>query len=212
MLEKIKAILVRKGIFEPDKDREATFEDMKQDDSSNLPNDVKSEESKAQDIPLDGKKGFLVKLLLKFIYSLDVKICKGTMRFLLLKGENLNISSANINDLFSDKIDNAEFLQNYEWFSVNSEEVWIDISPSTNNEIIVNLTSNQITHINSIFEDVTLIIRIPLDPKLTKNLWNWCIGIEWRRGLVNMSIEQLLKAIRFFMILDTMLNVINRTK
>ena len=110
-------------------------------------------------------------------------------------------------------------MEDFEWFSINANDVGIDVSPSTNNEMILNLNSEQVTLTNasfpnwlSIFEDVTLVLSIPLDSKLTKNLWNWCISIEWRRGLVNMSIEYLLKAIRFFMILDTMLNVINRTK
>ena len=217
MLEEIKAILVRKGIFEPDKDREPGFGDLKEDTSSTTSKE-KTEDARVQDSG-ESKKGIIVKFFLKFVYSLDLKIKGGVMRFLLLKGENLNVSTTNIKDLFYGKIDNIEFLQEYEWFSVNWEDVNVDVSPSTNNEMIINLNSDQVTVSNtsfpnwlSIFEEVSLNFRIPLDKNLMKNLWNWCIGIECKRGLANMSMEYLLKAIRFFMILDTMLNVIKRTK
>ena len=217
MLEEIKAILVRKGIFEPDKDREPGFGDLKEDTSSTTSKE-KTEDARVQDSG-ESKKGIIVKFFLKFVYSLDLKIKGGVMRFLLLKGENLNVSTTNIKDLFYGKIDNIEFLQEYEWFSVNWEDVNVDVSPSTNNEMIINLNSDQVTVSNtsfpnwlSIFEEVSLSFRIPLDKNLMKNLWNWCIGIECKRGLANMSMEYLLKAIRFFMILDTMLNVIKRTK
>ena len=219
MLEEIKATLVRKGIFEPDKDREMGFEYFKEEATSTFSKEKSEESSKAPDPIVENKRSVIVKLFLKFVYSLDLKIKNGVMRFLLLKGENLNVSTTNIKDFFYGKIDNPEFLQENECFSVNSEGVNVDVSPSTNNEMIINLNSDQVTVTNicypnwlSIFEEVTLVFRIPLDKNLMKNLWNWWISIECKRGLANMSMDYLLKSIRFFMILDTMLNVIKRTK
>lgn len=64
----------------------------------------------------------------------------------------------------------------------------------------------------SIFEQVSLVLRIPLEKSLMKHLCNWTISIDCQRALVNMSMDYLLRALRFFMYLDTLLNVIRRTK
>lgn len=190
MLEEIKAVLVRKGIFEPDKDRDTTFDDQRETDTVNTGSSTPRERAEENTFVPDeneeeGKKGFIIKLVLKFVYSLDLKIFKGKMRFLLLKDEKFNVSAANIKDYFYDRIDNTEFLENYECFTVSVEDLAVDVSPSTNNEMIVNIHSDHVMLSNtsfpnclSIFEEVCFNLRIPLEKSLTKYLCNWCIGLE----------------------------------
>lgn len=69
----------------------------------------------------DNKKNIIMRFLLKFIYSLDLKIAHGLLKFMVLKDENFNISATNIRNFFNEKLDNQEFCKKYECFSVNVE-------------------------------------------------------------------------------------------
>ena len=206
MLEEIKAMLVRKGIFEPDKDRENSFEradenqfnvqeEMKENTNENLRNrqnligietrhsstrSYENEPAKPQEQPEIENKSFFTRLVFKIIYRLDLKITSGKAKFLLLKDESVNISSANIHEFFTQKIDNIRFCKENECFSINVEDLKIDISPSTTNELIVCASADSVTMTNisfqnnlSIIETVKLTIKIPLEKSLMKYLCNW---------------------------------------
>jgi hypothetical protein len=214
MLEEIKATLVRKKVFEADEDREHTFEETKDllgrlhrpdsgdhgprfngllgpysghDDSASGPSRHGEEPAKAPEDshPADTEKSLALRVILKLVYALDLKILHGAVRFMLLKDENVNISATNIRDFFKDKIENLDFCKKHECFSINIEDLGINISPSTNNEMIVKVNSDNVMISNSsfpnclsIFEDVSLKLIIPLGKSLMKNLCNWSIQIE----------------------------------
>jgi hypothetical protein len=138
MLEEIKATLVRKGIFEADKDREQTFEESKENQARSNRAEFKENSPRLNmllrqyvgnnetansstrnlseegikfpdDQEESGKKSFIIRFFLKFVYSLDLRVFQGCMKFFVLKDENFNVSATNIKEFFNDKIDNDEF-------------------------------------------------------------------------------------------------------
>jgi hypothetical protein len=137
-----------------------------------------TENEKVQDDANTAKKGYIIKLIFKFIYSLDLSIKEGKVRFLVFKNEDLNVTAANIKDFFYKKLDNEEFLTKYECFTINSHDwVIIDISPNTEYEIIVSINAPTVMLSNtcypnshSIAEELRLTLRIPPGKELMKNV------------------------------------------
>lgn len=101
---------------------------------------------KLDDIPLiqtdanNSKKGFFIRLLFKFVYSLNLKIKEGKIKFVVLKDEDLNVSAANIKEYFYQKLDNKVFMSKYECFTIGVDDyLVIDISPNTDYAMLVNI-------------------------------------------------------------------------
>ncbi|CAI2377772.1 unnamed protein product [Moneuplotes crassus] len=245
MLEEIKAILVRKRIFDPDTDRENSFEnaddnqfDVGREETKETPGfertnrqspaGIETRHSSTRSLDreptrnldnIEIKKPFMSRLISRLIYSLDLKIFDGKAKFLLLKDESLNISSTDIQEFFNEKVDSTLYCKDRECFCINVQDVVIDISQSTNNQMIVKASADTVTATNvsfpnnlSIAETVSLTFTIPLEASEMKNLCNWCINIDCQKGLINMNNDFLLRACRFFMYLDTIENVIKRTR
>jgi len=175
MLEEIKATLVRKGVFEDEPDQQfeeskeanqrgnkADFHDtsnhvnalLKQyigkNDTGNSSSHHGEEETKGQEDPRSDhdQKSMVLRFFLKFIYSLDIKVIEGAVRFFLTK-EKIEIASINVKDFFQGKLDNLEYRKINECFSVSIEELSVDVAPSTNNEMIVHVESDSLMISNS---------------------------------------------------------------
>ena len=67
-------------------------------------------------------------------------------------------------------------------------------------------------YLQSVAKNIEGIIKIPLNPKQMKNLCNWAIRVNVDRGVINVNKDYVVQAMRFFVYLDTLLNVLKRIK
>jgi hypothetical protein len=68
------------------------------------------------------------------------------------------------------------------------------MAPSPENEMVItakgpeaNLTNDEYWYLNSVAKNIELVLKIPLEPSLTKQLCNWSIKVTVERGVVNIN-------------------------
>lgn len=128
--------------------------------------------------PNSDKKGFLLRLIFKLVYSINLTINKGKISFLVLKDEEVD---ANVSDFFTNKFDNNDFMTRFECFTLRVDDsLLIDVSPNAEYEMIVNihadlvlLSNTSFPNYDSVAEDFNLTLRIPPEKDLMKNMCNW---------------------------------------
>ena len=130
-----------------------------------------------------------------------------------MKDPELDLTLAR--ETFEKYIDRPE---EHECFTLSFPKGQASFSPSPENELALTATAPEAqlshsrwTYLTSVARGIDASVKIPLDPRL-KNLCNWSIRVNADKGVINVNKDFLVQAMRFFVYLDTLMNVLKRTR